>query len=219
MALPTYLELVNDVLVRMREPEVSSVSQNTLSKLVGKLVNDAKRQVEDAYNWNALITDISIPTVAGTAQYTITNSGSRFVINEVHNVTKLFELRNVSVKTYNSWEGSVAVPPQNSPSYYTLYGQSTSGDAKVKLWPVPDAVYNINYQLYIPQEALSSDGDTLKIPKEPVILGAYARALVERGEDGGLNSSEAYALYRSSLSDHIALEASRYVEDSNWEAT
>lgn len=219
MALPTYLELVNDVLVRMREPEVSSVSQNTLSKLVGKLVNDAKRQVEDAYSWNALITDVSVPTVAGTAQYTIAGSGNRFLINEVHNVSKLFELRNIPVKVYNTWEGSVTTPQQSSPAYYTLYGQDTDGNAKVKLWPVPDAVYNINYQLYVPQDALSSDGDTLKVPKEPVVLGAYARALVERGEDGGLSSSEAYSLYKSSLSDHIAIEASRYVEDSNWEAT
>ena len=53
---------------------------------------------------------------------------------------------------------------------------------------------------------------------EPVILGAYARALVERGEDGGLNSSEAYALYKSSLADHIAMEASRFAEDEAWEA-
>lgn len=218
MALPTYLELVNDVLVRMREPEVASVSENTLSKLVGKLVNDAKRQVEDAYKWNALITDISIPTIAGTAQYTITGSGTRFKLNEVHNVTKLFELTNIPVKVYNTWEGSVTTPQQAAPSYYTLYGQSTNGDAKVKLWPVPDAVYNINYQVYLPQNDLTSDGDTLAIPKEPVILGAFARALVERGEDGGLNSSEAYGLYRSSLSDHIAIEASRYVEDTNWEA-
>ena len=56
------------------------------------------------------------------------------------------------------------------------------------------------------------------MPKEPVILGAYARALVERGEDGGLNSSEAYGLYRSSLADAIAIESSRYVEKDGWEA-
>jgi hypothetical protein len=36
MALPTYLELVNDVLVRMREPEVSTVQENVLSKLIGQ---------------------------------------------------------------------------------------------------------------------------------------------------------------------------------------
>jgi hypothetical protein len=45
-----------------------------------------------------------------------------------------------------------------------------------------------------------------------VIQSAYARALVERGEDGGLSSSEAFALYRTMLADYIALEVSRYPE-------
>ena len=48
MALPTYLEIVNDVLTRLREPTVETVTENTLSTLVGKWVNDVKRQVNDA---------------------------------------------------------------------------------------------------------------------------------------------------------------------------
>ena len=43
MALPTYLSLVNDVLVRLREPEVTTINENVLSKLVSKFVNDAKQ--------------------------------------------------------------------------------------------------------------------------------------------------------------------------------
>ena len=33
MALPTYLEIVNDVLTRMRESTVTTVSQTTISAL------------------------------------------------------------------------------------------------------------------------------------------------------------------------------------------
>jgi hypothetical protein len=50
-----------------------------------------------------------------------------------------------------------------------------------------------------------------------VAQSAYARALIERGEDGGTNSNEAYALFRGMLSDAIALESTRYPED-NFEA-
>jgi hypothetical protein len=50
------------------------------------------------------------------------------------------------------------------------------------------------------------------VPDVLVVQNAYARALVERGEDGGLNSSEAYQLYRSMLADYIALESTRYPE-------
>jgi hypothetical protein len=74
------------------------------------------------------------------------------------------------------------------------------------------------FNLYVPQDKLSADTDTLLAPEEPVVLGAFARALVERGEDGGLNSSEAYGLYKASLADAIALESSRYTEEDAWEA-
>ena len=38
----TYKDLVNNVLRRLRETEVSSVQTNSYSKLIGDLVNDAK---------------------------------------------------------------------------------------------------------------------------------------------------------------------------------
>jgi hypothetical protein len=72
--------------------------------------------------------------------------------------------------------------------------------------------------MYVAQAELSSDATVLLVPSHPVVLGAYARALVERGEDGGLVSSEAYALYKSSLADHIAIESTRYTENECWVA-
>ena len=43
----TYLELINDVLIRLRETTVAANGETTYSTLIGKFVNDAKRQVED----------------------------------------------------------------------------------------------------------------------------------------------------------------------------
>ena len=64
MALPTYLSLVNDVLIRLREPTVTSVSQNTVSNLIGTFVNDAKREIADSYDWDAFNYAVIVPTVA-----------------------------------------------------------------------------------------------------------------------------------------------------------
>jgi hypothetical protein len=218
MALPTYLSLVNDILVRMREPEVSTVQENTLSKLIGKLVNDAKRQVEDAYTWSALTATKSISTVADTSSYSITGTGSRFKVLDGYNTTDYNELKPTSSRWMDRNLLAVSSVSTGSPGYYVFKGVDSSGDAKVTVFPVPDAVYGITWNMYIPQEALSADSDTMLVPSEPVILGAFARALVERGEDGGLNSSEAYGLYKSSLADAIAIESSRYIEEDAWEA-
>jgi hypothetical protein len=56
------------------------------------------------------------------------------------------------------------------------------------------------------------------VPDVLVVQNAYARALVERGEDGGMSSSEAYQLYRLMLSDYIALEATRFPDYDGFEA-
>jgi hypothetical protein len=86
------------------------------------------------------------------------------------------------------------------------------------LFPVPDGVYNIRFNVILPQPLLVADSDSLFVPFEPVIFLAYAKALAERGEDGGLVSSEAYGLYKTSLADAISLEAGRYFEEETWSA-
>ena len=47
----TYLQLVNKVLVRLREDQVTSVASNDYSLLVGEFVAQAASEVEDAWNW------------------------------------------------------------------------------------------------------------------------------------------------------------------------
>ena len=70
----TYIQLVNEVLVRLREREVTSVNDTAYSKLIGKFVNDAKRQAEDAYNWNALSTTLTADTTPGIFNYVLEGS-------------------------------------------------------------------------------------------------------------------------------------------------
>jgi hypothetical protein len=102
--------------------------------------------------------------------------------------------------------------------YYTFDGVDSNADTKVTLFPIPDAAYNIQFSLVVPQAILSSDNTVISVAAELVVQNAYARALVERGEDGGMNSSEAYQLYKSMLSDYIATEATRYPEFGSFEA-
>lgn len=219
MALPTYLSLVNDVLVRLREPTVSTVTQTSYSSLIGKFINDAKRQVSDAYDWDAFNQAVTVTTVAGqVGNYSLTNAGIRFKTMDVINTSRFYQLTPLSHSDHDVFYYTIPTPIQNLPMYYTVQGVDTNGDLKVKFWPVPDDVYNIRFSLIVPENDMSSDSDTTLLAKEPIILGAYARALVERGEDGGLSSSEAYAMYKSSLADLISLELARSPENDSFEA-
>jgi len=219
MALPTYLDLVNDVLVRMREPQVSTVAENTVSALVGKYINDAKRQVSDAYDWDAFNTPITVSTIANTTgPYSLTGAGVRFKTMDVINTTSFYEMQPLSHANYDSFYYTTPTPTKGLPMYYSIKGVDTNGDIKVNFWPVPDAVYSIRFSLIVPEADFTTDTSTTLLAKEPIVLGAFARALVERGEDGGLSSSEAYALYKSCMSDLIALELARSPENDTFEA-
>jgi hypothetical protein len=215
MASYNYIQLVNDVLVRLREPEASSVSDTAYVKLIAKYVNDSKRQVEDSYNWNALSETLSATTTADVFNYVLVGSGQRFRVIDVLNDTDNWFLRNATT-VWMDQQFLLTSAQKGSPMYYNFNGTNSNGDTQVDLFPIPNGSYNIRFNVIKPQDPLVTNADVLLVPHEPVILGALARAQAERGEDGGVQSGETYALYRQSLSDAISLEANRYIEDTEW---
>ena len=217
MALPSYLTLVNDVLGRLREPTVTSVNQNTMSLLVGKFVNDAKREIADAYDWDAFNTSVTVPTVASQyTGYSLTGAGTRFKVTNVIDITKYGTLIPTTVDAIERRVFSTASPQNADPSEYAFSGVDSNGDSQAVFWPIPVGVNNIRFSLIVPETDFINDGDTTKLPKEPIVLIAKALALVERGEDGGLNSSEAYAVGKKALADAIAIELARSPENDAW---
>ena len=219
MALPNYLDLVNDVLTRLREPVVTTVTETAFSSLIGKFINDTKRQVSDAYDWDAFNTPITVNTIANTTgPYSITGAGVRYKTMDVINITSFYEMSPLSHANYDSFYYTTPTPTKGLPMYYSIKGVDTNGDIKVNFWPVPDAIYSIRFSLIVPEADFTTDTSTTLLAKEPIVLGAFARALVERGEDGGLSSSEAYAMYKYCMSDLIALELARSPENDSFVA-
>ena len=212
----TYLELVNDVLIRLRESTVSTVGETTYSSLIGKFVNDAKRQIEDTYTWNCLSQTVTISTTAGTHSYSLTGVGQKFRVMDALNTTSNVVMGDVPFTSMNR-KLNFVTPVQGIPSEYCFNGVDSSNDTKIDVYPIPDGVYTLLFDVVVPQAALSSDSTTVKVLDYLVTQSAYARALIERGEDGGTNSNEAYAMFRGMLADAIAMESTRYPED-NFEA-
>lgn len=210
-----YIQLVNSVLRRLRETEVSSVADNAYSKLIGEFVNDAKRQVEDSYSWNALSDTLTAVTVNGIFNYVLVGSGQRFRVVDVINDTDDFNLKYQTVQEMNRLF-LMSSSESGSPRYYNFNGTNANGDTQVDLYPIPNGVYNVRFNVIKPQPKLSADADVLLVPEEPVIFNAVARAMAERGEDGGIQSNEMYAIYNQSLADAIAIESSRYEEEGQW---
>ena len=212
----TYLELVNAVMRRLREDEVTTVDESDYSKLIGDFVNDAKRLVEDAWDWTALRATHTITTVSGTPTYTLTDFGTRGKVNQVLNETDNTVVRYESLKRIreqnlgtNNASGTVV--------YYTVDGVDSNGDIKLRLYQTPNAVKTLTvYGVKRPAD-LSSDSDDLLIPSSPVIQWAYAYALRERGETGGESGSEQAIFAQNDLATAISLDSQYHPEEMIWE--
>ena len=147
MVMATFLDCVNGVLRRIREDEVVTVIQSDYSKLIGDMVNEAKREVEDAWNWSVLRTTKTITTVSGTQNYEIptTNPRARLLVVYIPSLKRdLQQATQNQMHEWNNLQGSV-----NGDPFYFSIGNSTSStgvDRRAHAWHTrserpPDAAH------------------------------------------------------------------------------
>lgn len=211
----TYLQLVNSVLRRLREDEVTTVSQNSYSKLIGEYVNDAKRTVEDAYDWTALRTTLTVSTTADTFNYVLTGSQNRMKLLDVINDTSNFFM---SYKPSRWMDQAFLInePSIGSPQFYSFNGVNANGDNAVDIYPKPSGVYQLRFNVVLRTSDFTQDTDNMAIPSSPVVQLATALGARERGETGGTSAAELFALSDNTMADAIAIDASQHPEETIW---
>jgi hypothetical protein len=212
----TYLDIVNNILRRLRERTVSTVNETSYSALIAILVNDAKEEVENAWQWSALRTTLSATTTANTFNYELNGSRNRLTILDVVNDTSNFFMEYKTAHEMNDLFLN-STPETGEPRYYSFNGVSTAdGDTLVDLYPIPNGAYNLRFNVVLRSTDLVNDSDDLLIPAQPVIQLAYAKAVEERGEDGGQTGLSAYLTAQRVASDAIALDAAKHPEETIW---
>ena len=218
----TFRGLINEVLIRLREDTISSDwsgdinDSSTVSayhKLIGGLVNDAKHHVEERHDWLVLRQTADITTVASTKNYTL-SSGQEIKVVDVINNTTGTQLVQVSKAYLNSIK--YPTDPTGEPLHYGFNGVDASNNLKVDLSPVPINAETISFDIVKYQAALTAADTVLSVPEKPVILGAWARAISERGEDGGTQSSLMAQEAGEALKQAIMLDSSNTQYETDW---
>jgi len=208
----TYLEAINGVLRRLREDEVATALESSYSALIGDFVNDAKNLVEEAWNWSSLRSTIAFNTVIGTSEYSLTGSGMDAVVKHALNDTKNSFI-NYKTKAYFDNVYYNNTPAAGSPECYTFIGTDDSDDLKIKVYPDPNAIEALRFDMATPQAELTADATKIKAPNRPIVQYAFAMALRERGETGGQSAAEQFAVASNALADAISIDANRFPED------
>ena len=205
----TFLQAINAVLRRLREDEVVSSNSTDYSKLIGDFVNEAIYECEHAWDWNSLQETITITTAASDNLYDFHTADTKII--EAINETKNWFMR-VIPDSYDYRLEYLDTPISDSPYYYTFRGRN--GDySQIKLYPTPTGVESIRFLVVKHTPSYDIDGtddaEVITIPSLPVVLNAYAKAVSERGEDGGIGFNEADAQYRNALADAISLDCTK----------
>jgi len=218
----TFRGLINEVLIRLREDTISSNWSGDINdsstvtdyqKVIGSLVNDSKRSIEGYHDWLVLRETADITTVASTKNYSL-SSGQEFKVVDAINNTTGTQLVQVSKAYLNSIR--YPTDPTGEPLYYGFNGVDASNNLKVDLSPVPTTAHTISFDIVKYQDELTEADTVIKIPDKPVVLGAWARAISERGEDGGTQSSIAAQEANESLKQAIMLDSGNTQYETDW---
>ena len=218
----TFREAINEVLIRLREDTITSDwtgdinDSSTVSayqKVVGALVNDSKRSIESYNDWLVLRETADISTVASTKNYSL-SSGQNFKILDVVNNSTGTQLIQVSKAYLNNIK--YPTDPTGEPLYYGFNGADASNNLKVDLSPIPTEAQTISFDIVKYQAVLTEADTVIKIPSKPLILGAWARAVAERGEDGGTQSSIIAEEASTAISQAIMMDSGNVQFESDW---
>jgi len=210
-----YLAAVNSVLVRLRERQVESINENDYSSLIGTLINDSIQEVEQAWDWSALRQSLTVTTSNGVFNYQLTGSQNSIKVLGVVNATTESDVAYQTANWFND-RYLTPSPATGSPTFYSFNGVGTTGDTLVDLYPKPDGVYTVRFNVVQRSEDLESPSTRILCPHRPIVLLAYAKAVEERGEDNGQTGNSAYMAAANSLSNAIALDASKHPEETEW---
>ena len=208
----TYLELVNGVLTRLREPLAITTKQqeDPVINLAKDFVNDAKRHVEMAHRWNATRKQWVLSTLKGQANYTLPSTSSGCIISTVMldgNHIEQWDLRSV-----------VGDPKEGTPYRYAFDGTDNEGNLSMRLDKIPDGKYTVDVLGWRSLPDLKNDDDYLRIPAQPVLYYALALAARERGEVGGQTAVELFGMAQQYISDAIAIDANHSPTEFMWVA-
>jgi len=218
----TFRELINEVLIRLREETIAtdwsgnindSSTVTDYQKVIGSLINDSKRNVESYHDWLVLRETKAITTVSGTRNYNL-SSGQEIKLIDVTNQATGGKLVQVSRQYINS----TLYPTENTgePMYYAFNGADSDSNLKVDLEPKPDSIQTISFDIVKFQDELKTASTKLKIPTKPVVLGAWARAVSERGEDGGTNTGVIAMEVSESINQAVILDSGNVQYESEW---
>lgn len=183
----TLLQIVNTVLVRLRESTVAAFNTTDYSTQITAVVNAVKTEIEEAYRWDSMRDTWAVSAVVGTTGYALTGSGMNAEIIAGWNTTTGQELALGTNRDFDRYFFGLPTGTTVLTGYVTEYipaGLDANYDLKIDIYPSPASTNALKFQVYKPQADLAASGDIPLCPQNVLIEETIARMMLERGDDG-----------------------------------
>ena len=243
----TQLELVNNVLRRLREDEVTSIADNAYSQLLAMWLNDGITEVTNSYDFTALRHDITVAIAIGQSDYDLANTIA--MSGDVPNAERVTTLESLLMwidtrpQAYLYADGSATdvdqflryitpdemkrkqqldVDPNTYPSFFTLETDTAGKGLALTVWPEPATVRELRMTFWTPQAELAIDGTddatSIIVPNKPVEAYVHLTAANERGEEIGEPGNMLERVYLARLAEIIEAAMSSDVRANRYES-
>ncbi len=229
--MATHLTIVNNVLLRLREDQVTSIVDTNYSSLIASIVGTSYREVSEQHDWQSLYHEVQIAVTSSKTVYDLSKKVS--VGGDVANTSTRvcrpdseleFSGDIPSIKLYDdSLDDSGFTPILVSPeaievlkstdrdadeddfTYITFYPTEDYQELRMEVWPIPTDNREVRIRFWTKPTDLvvnsSSDSTVIIIPDAPVFDLSLMYALNERGEEIGEPGNIAENRYLDSLAE------------------
>ena len=212
----TRLQIINEVLPRLREGTVATASSTTYAALVASVLNTIKTQIEQAWMWRDLRDTYTVTAVPGTTSYALTSSGQFAQIIDVWNETSNLEVDRGTTRGFNAKFFGVDTVQTGDVSEYNPVGLDANYDVQIDTWPDVTSTNTLKVNLYVPAGDPATDSTVILVPNQILIEGMVWYLMAERGDDGGVQVEAQKTLYQEMLGGAIAGEIGQDSSEADW---
>ena len=212
----TKLQIINQVLPRMREATVATSSSTVYASLASAVLNTVRTQLEQAWMWKALRDTYTVTVTPGSVSYSLTGSGQFARIMDVWNTTSDAEVTPGSYHTFNERFFANDVVSTGDVTEYNQVGLDSNYDIQIDIWPNVLATNVLKVNLYLPQPDPATDSTVILVPNQILIEGMVAYLMAERGDDNGVAYQQQQQIYQDMLAGAIAAEAGQDQTEVDW---
>lgn len=212
----TKLQIINEVLERLRESTVATSSSTLYAKFLSGVLNSVKTEIEQSWAWLNLRDTYNITTTNNVNSYALTSSGQYAQILDMWNTTTKRKMKRSNYDDMNRKFFGAQTVDTGSPTHYLPSGHDSNYDLTIDIWPIPVTTNTLKVNVYAPQADPTTDSTVVIVPGQILIEGMLAYALAERGDDNGLAAQAQQQYYRALLAGAVATEGGHDPTEQDW---